>query len=44
MSQIVECMQRDSYILEMPIPFPIDMAVSNTSWSEETKIDPALLE
>ena len=44
MSQIVECMQRDSKILNMPIPFPIDLAVSSTSWSEETKIDPSLLE
>jgi len=39
MDQIVDCMQRDSDILEMPIPFPIDMAVSSTSWSEETKIN-----
>ena len=44
MKQIVECMQRDSPKLGMPIPFPIDMAVSNSSWSEETKITPSLLE
>ena len=44
MSQVVKCMQRDSHILKMPIPFPIDLAVSSTSWSEETKIDPSLLE
>ena len=44
MSEIIECMQRDSDILELPIPFPIDMAVAATSWSNETKIDPSLLE
>ena len=44
MKQVVECMQRDSQILKMPIPFPIDVAVSNSSWSEETKITPSLLE
>ena len=44
MAQVVKCMQRDSHILKMPIPFPIDLAVSSTSWSEETKIDPSLLE
>ena len=44
MKQIVECMQRDSPTLGMPVPFPIDMALSNSSWSEETKIAPSLLE
>jgi DNA polymerase I-like protein with 3'-5' exonuclease and polymerase domains len=44
MKQIVNCMQRDSDIIKMPIPFPIDLAISTTSWSEETKIDPSLLE